>query len=1821
MRNPLNIALNLAATVVTLLTLAFPATAALAEDSVTTVDETNLRDKYLGQISMSGVTEAFSDRVDGFSGNLHINMVDVRLPGKGGLDLVVQRYYSSNVWNRVEGQSYLTKHSPGADPGDHLGGSGWQLHMGKLIKPTGGSTAPWTAVMPDGSTHLLYRNPTETQRISRDRWTMKPVGTTYEVTTTDGTVYAFATGLSYLDYWGNEVFQCTEIRRKVGETNGVTTYVSIQVQYDTTNQKYRRLSSVTDTYGRVVNFEYVNGASDPGEPRIQTINVKNGSNTFQTWQFAYQFQTTVNLAEGTRDIFALTSVTPMTNDTPPTAASNPWAFQYYPAATSHGSGKYCLQKVTMPTDGAISYTYQQVGFNTGNQGGQYSPVQFSVVQTRKVQDYDSAVIGVWNYAYTQPGSDGAITTVTVTDEAGDYTYLTDVSVFNGWKPYPYLGSDPDIWKVGLLRQRTVKTFRGVNECIQTELENLTYSKGALLSDDREDSTAWVGAGLGRSDLHFYAIQSGTSTRTVTRENSVGYTTTQSAFDAYGNPHTVVESVSGTQKRTTLLTYMINTDLNLLVGYVKTRNPSPGAPECNDYNEYGYRVKHVLNPASLSSCTADSSSLETDYTFSETTGDLTTETKKANGFGQDSETLYEDYTYGQPATIRVTDTNILFSRTVNPSGTIASSTDGRGTSNNYRTSYTYDALNRLTGVDPPLGLTTTFTYSPDWKTVTVTRGNHDIVYTFDGLARHISTTDQETSHKVTNTYNPLGVRIQQQLYYGTTPIDYSGFDALGRKTRLKHNVDSTEITYTYAATSGTGPKVTVKDEAGKQTVLAYEAFGDPGDTRLISVTDAAQKVTSYQYNGLNLVSNINAALAAGNRSFTYFDNLLLQTETHPESGTTTYAYDGLGNLTQKTAADSSWEQFEYDRANRLTKHLFSDSTPDVTFSYDGASQRTQMSSTDGTFDYAYDGNKNLISKQTTRTEIGSKTETLSYDTMDRLDTATYPSGRQVKYAYDDRDWVTAVNSTSGGSNYATGIQRFDNGLIRQQSLGNGAATTFTKDGRWRINAISTSSSAGSIVNLAFVYDAASNLTTWTDNLNAANSRSFTYDSLHRLTGANAANLWGNLTFQYDALGNRTSRSKTLSGQTESTTYQYTSNRLTRATTGSVVEDYEYDGRGSLSETTVSQFSVTSLVPDRHVAKPDGGANTVTVTINGSGFLRSSSATFNGFPKPTTYVSATQLTMTLTWNDFKFPNIYPVAVTNPARPDPASPQAAVSASAPFVVYFTDVPTSHPQYSSVNLIRYNEITAGCAPGAYCPDVNLKRQEMAVFILIAKHGSGYRPPACTGMFTDVPCPGPYTNWIEQLAREHITSGCDISMFCPDNPTTKAEMAVFLLIAKEGDSLTLPVCSQVFADVPCSHWAARFIKKVYTLGIDLGCGGGNYCPTQPVSRALMAQMIARTWGYQMPFVTPNPNTTAYTFNAADQLTEVQGSGGTVSFTYDGDGQRVSKTGSTGTVLYVRDPRGEVIAEYSGTGALLAEYVYLDGQRVCKVTKDANNVEHRLYYHADMLGTPVAETNEAGQLVVRSEYFPFGDEVRPGSAYDPHKFTGKELDSEIGLYYFGARYYDAHMGRFISVDPVGGGGADPQSWNRYAYARNNPLFYVDPDGRQQAQAAAMTLPRLVPLVPLVFDATFLAPAAIVLLPAAGLAATYVILPPEAPTEMTKAQLVNWGVPVSPVKTADQQGNTNPFKGPVSQPVTVVDSAGNATPVEAGQKIDMDKKTGQYRQVKDSSGRPTGTRQDGGHNPQNHPDPRAQQPHAHRVGPDGKTPITNSDGTPWLPIAP
>ena len=198
-------------------------------------------------------------------------------------------------------------------------------------------------------------------------------------------------------------------------------------------------------------------------------------------------------------------------------------------------------------------------------------------------------------------------------------------------------------------------------------------------------------------------------------------------------------------------------------------------------------------------------------------------------------------------------------------------------------------------------------------------------------------------------------------------------------------------------------------------------------------------------------------------------------------------------------------------------------------------------------------------------------------------------------------------------------------------------------------------------------------------------------------------------------------------------------------------------------------------------------------------------------------------------------------------------ALTVSGVTTATFADVPLTYWSWKYVESLYAFGITGGCGTGplVYCPAASVTRDQMAVFLLRAKHGSSYTPPAVgasTG-FADVPVTHWAAAWIKQLAAESITTGCGGGNYCPSAAVTRDQMAVFLLKAKYGSSYTPPAvgASTGFADVPVTHWAAAWIKQLAAESVTSGCGGGNYCPATVVSRDQMAVFLVKTFGLPTP--------------------------------------------------------------------------------------------------------------------------------------------------------------------------------------------------------------------------------------------------------------------------------------------------------------------------------------------------------------------------------------
>ncbi len=211
--------------------------------------------------------------------------------------------------------------------------------------------------------------------------------------------------------------------------------------------------------------------------------------------------------------------------------------------------------------------------------------------------------------------------------------------------------------------------------------------------------------------------------------------------------------------------------------------------------------------------------------------------------------------------------------------------------------------------------------------------------------------------------------------------------------------------------------------------------------------------------------------------------------------------------------------------------------------------------------------------------------------------------------------------------------------------------------------------------------------------------------------------------------------------------------------------------------------------------------------------------------------------------------------------------------------------------------------------------------------------------------------------------------------------------------------------------------------------------------------------------ITTLPPNYSFTYDAENRVTYVDTSGNlSASYYYDGLGERVEKVAGSQSTVYVYDAFGRLAEEYSPATTWSKDYIPFNGQTAVIENATASPCT-TCYLSYDYLGTPRLVTDQNASVMARHDYLPFGDEIPAGTAgrgsqFGPYmdnvdqKFTGQVRDTETLNDFFNARYFTAPLMRFLSADPGNAGAdpTDPQTWNAYAYVRNNPLAFTDPSG-------------------------------------------------------------------------------------------------------------------------------------------------------------------------------
>jgi 2',3'-cyclic-nucleotide 2'-phosphodiesterase (5'-nucleotidase family) len=313
------------------------------------------------------------------------------------------------------------------------------------------------------------------------------------------------------------------------------------------------------------------------------------------------------------------------------------------------------------------------------------------------------------------------------------------------------------------------------------------------------------------------------------------------------------------------------------------------------------------------------------------------------------------------------------------------------------------------------------------------------------------------------------------------------------------------------------------------------------------------------------------------------------------------------------------------------------------------------------------------------------------------------------------------------------------------------------------------------------------------------------------------------------------------------------------TAGILGDYSFSVPSNWSGTvTPALAGYTFLPPSRDYTNvladktlQDYTAAAITYTISGNAGVGGAKLSYtDGTPKTATADGSGNYSFSVSydWTGTVTPSKigYVFTPTHIDYTNVLANQTSQNYTATAVASFADVPTTYWSWSFIERLYAAGITGGCSgptPLLYCPGTEVSRGQMAVFLERGMNGSSYTPPPATGsVFGDVPTSYWSASWVEKLFADGVTGGCGGGNYCPDQSVTRAQMAVFLLRAEHGSSYTPPPATGVFPDVPTSYWAASWIEQLYAESITGGCGGGNYCPDQAVTRDQMAVFLVRTF-------------------------------------------------------------------------------------------------------------------------------------------------------------------------------------------------------------------------------------------------------------------------------------------------------------------------------------------------------------------------------------------
>ena len=934
------------------------------------------------------------------------------------------------------------------------------------------------------------------------------------------------------------------------------------------------------------------------------------------------------------------------------------------------------------------------------------------------------------------------------------------------------------------------------------------------------------------------------------------------------------------------------------------------------------------------------------------------------------------------------------------GNVSFTTDPGG----YSTSYEYDDMLRVMKITYPDTTNEEFTYDDNGnKTTSIDRRSKTTQYTYSSRDRLTEINYPGNNGTTEYIYDGVGNKIGE-IDPRSIGITYE-YDSAYRMTKMVHQSDGTYVQYTY---DGTDNILTVRDENGNITKNQYDqlnrlakvifpddTFGDESDN----------PYSAFVYNDAGLKIKERDPMGA-TTEFSYDDTDRLSTVIYPDSTTESYTYDKVGNKLTFNDRCGKTTTYTYDDVNRL-KTVTDPLLNKTIYYYDSRGNVTNIEIRDSQNTLVFEEQKTYdsMNRVVTVTDGCDRVTSYEYDDNGNLEKVTLSGNRVTEYVYDDLNRKTKTRRYIDDTNYYETVLQYDNNSnLTKITDPEGNWKQFVYDNRDQLEQVKQEMT-GEVFATDYSYDSVGNMTMEKDYRQIACT--YDYDNRYNLEKAYYP-LGCSVEYFYDAK-NRLIEKTDPNGNTISYSYD-TMDRITSiAFPDTSTRSYTYDNSGNV-------LTVTDSV------------GTITYSYDNAGRV-SSVTDVHGKTNTFQYDGARRMTQ----------------VTRP--------ECTIQ-----YTYYGDGQVNQIIHSVLGTVTYTYDDAGrrasvTRPNGVKTEYTYNKLDLVMEIAHKKSDSTLIK-SFSYTFDQA---GNRKNMTENPGNEVTSYSYDpwyrlTYMSYPDETTESFtyDEAGNRLTRSDGTNIvnyTYNALNQLTAE---SVLNGATVEYSYDKAGNLtgGFSGTEYNydyenrltkVTLPDSLedvtppAISITGVADGDHFENPPVTPQIT-----------VTDADGATNEVTYMYDANGNRVLKQAidETRKYSYVNE---DVVAEYDGMNSLDSQFLHGIGiDEPLAINTDGTTS----YYLQDSLGSVKALTDGTQEIAEEYDYDAWGNlEDYDPNVDNPYLFTGRRWDDETHLYYYRARYYNAFLAQFNTVDPHPKDFQNPITLNMYAYVENNPVNMIDPWGR------------------------------------------------------------------------------------------------------------------------------------------------------------------------------